>query len=175
MLDHDEMNQLRNWEQHWIGNQLPSEDIWNWSPLDLDEFVRMLKIAIEHAEPTGDPTTFFEAGAGIGTKLYVAQFGFDLFAHGWEINPTYIEFAQDLGVSIEQQDLASDDPDWSLWDIVYIAQPFKDDATEVTWERKVHNSMRPGAILMAAYASVKPYDWELFYRAPWRFVARKPA
>jgi hypothetical protein len=128
----------------------------------------------EHAPRSGEQMSFFEAGAGIGTKLKVAQDGYDLFAHGWEIEPKYIEVAIGLGVSIEQADLLEGDPHYEEWDIVYIAQPFKDDDVERNWEHSVQDAMRPGAVLIASFCSVKPYHWECFYRAPWRGVWRKP-
>jgi SAM-dependent methyltransferase len=157
----------------------PHPDRWRWSPLDLDEFDRMLYYAVQMAVPAGgwEPgkkMSLFEAGCGIGTKLALASEAYGLFAHGWEIDIRYVHVAESLGVSVEQQDLLKADPHYEDWDIVYIAQPFKDDEVEREWERSVHEAMRPGAVLIAAFASVKPYSWPCAYRAPWRGVWVKP-
>lgn len=182
MISLEEFEQLRQLELDWVaGERLgakagipPDPERWRWSPFDLQEFSQMLGVAIDYAPTSGEQMSFFEAGCGIGTKLKVAQDGYDLRAHGWEIIPAYIRVAQELGVSVEEHDLLKEDPHYEQYDIVYIAQPFKDDATEVAWEKSVHEAMRPGAVLIATYASVKLYTWELFYRAPWRGVWRKP-
>lgn len=182
MISPEEFSHLRQLEQDWVAGErlgaaagIPvDEHRWRWSPFDLEEFSMMLGIAVKVATQTGERMSFFEAGSGIGTKLKVAQDEYDLFAHGWEIIPEYIRVADDLGVSSEQLDLLKEDPHYGDWDIVYIAQPFKDDATEVAWERSVHEAMRPGGVLIATYASVKPYSWKTFHRAPWRGVWRKP-
>ena len=152
----------------------PDPDIWRWSPLEIEEFARMLDIARRIAMDGLRRLTFMEAGSGIGTKLYLAQYHFGMSAVGYEINPEYIKQAIDLKVTTYQCDLAVEDPAWDDGDIVYIARPFKSDKFEVEWENKVMDRMRPGAVLVSAYAAVKPYKWRCYYRAPFRGIWIKP-
>lgn len=156
-----------------------SEELWRWSPLEFREFDYMLSLAVGLAKQernlvTGEAYSFFEAGCGIGTKLALAQNGYGLAAFGWELVEEYLDQCKVLDVSAERHDLRYEDPGYEDYDIVYISQPFKDDATEVAWERRVHRAIRPGGILIAAFASVKPYTWECYYRQPWRGVWVKP-
>jgi hypothetical protein len=160
----------------------PDPELWRWSPLEIVEFARMLEVARSVAMDGLRRLVFMEAGSGIGTKLYVAQYHFDMTAVGYEINPEYINQARKLWVTTHQCDFRTESPDWSEGDIVYIARPFKSDesdeiapdAVEIAWERSVMDAMRPGAVLMSAFAAVKPRDWECYYRRPFRGVWVKP-
>jgi hypothetical protein len=136
----------------------------------------MLGIATGFAIPeAGKRATFFEPGCGIGTKLYLARHGYDLDETGWEIEPDYLEICSRLGVHAEWHDLRQETPDYAAYDIVYISRPYKDDEAEREYEESVHAAMRPGAVLIAAFAGVKPYTWACHYRMPWRGVWVKPA
>lgn len=157
----------------------PDPDLWRWSPLELSEFARMLEVARSLAAQItrrrGEALrilTMAEAGSGIGTKLYLAQNYFDIAAVGYEISEEYIAIASGLGVNTVHADLR--DLPASEWapgkNIVYIARPFKDDAVESEWERSVHAAMDDEAVLISAYAAVKPYAWPCYYRAPFRGV-----
>lgn len=159
----------------------PDPDIWRWSPLDIVSFDAMLSVARELAisnRPVGERLRrirFGEAGAGIGTKLYLAKNKYNLVEYGYEINPDYVARAKELDVSIEVRDLrAEPKPEWDIYDIVYTARPFKDDDEEVAWEQEVQDAMRPGAVLIAAYVARKPYSWGCYYRRPFRGVWVKP-
>jgi hypothetical protein len=160
----------------------PDPEIWRWSPLELPEFARMLEVARSAAMDGLRRLVFMEAGSGIGTKLHVAQYHFDMTAIGYEVNPEYIAKARELRVTTHQCDFRTESPDWGEGDIIYIARPFKSneadtvapDSVEIAWEQSVHYAMRPGAVLMAAYAAVKPRDWPCFYRQPFRGVWVKP-
>ena len=152
----------------------PDPDMWRWSPLEIEEFARMLNVARQAAMDGLRRLTLMEAGSGIGTKLYLAQYHFGMSAYGYEINDEYIELAKDLNVNTVKCDLREEHPKWEDADIVYIARPFKDDAFEVSWELEVMRRMRPGRVLISAYAAVKPYDWFCIYRAPFRGVWVKP-
>jgi len=163
----------------------PDPEIWRWSPLEIWEYERMLHVANGLAVDNnirlrgeGDALrrlSLAEAGSGIGTKLYLAVNKFNLDAWGYEVSDDYIAKARKLGVRTVKCDFRTEKPPWAKFDIVYIARPFKDDDVEVAWEREVMKDMRPGAVLISAYAAVKPYDWPCFYRAPFRGVWIKPA
>jgi SAM-dependent methyltransferase len=151
----------------------PDPEMWRWSPLELWEFDRMLTVA-RQLLPGLREVTFCEAGCGIGTKLYLAEHYHDLRATGFEISDDYLEKARALGVDARHMDLRTDSPNWGAFDIVYTARPFKVDDVESAWEQSVCEAMRPGAVIMMAYTSYKPYSWQCYYRAPFRGVWRKP-
>jgi len=156
----------------------PDPDLWRWSPLELGEFFRMLDIArslVLKDEQAPEHIRFAEAGSGIGTKLYTAKHYFGLIETGYEINDGYLAMSHELGVNAVKADLRTLIPPWAKYDIVYLSRPFKSDEYEVKWEQSVIDAMRPGAILMSAYAAVKPYSWPCHYRRPFRGVWVKPA
>jgi len=158
----------------------PDPDMWRWSPLEITKFAHMLQVAVQLAfkeRPEGhkfDKLTFAEAGSGIGTKLYLAKYHFELQEIGYEINDLYLAMARKLNVLSVKCDLRKDKPPWEKYDIVYVARPFKSDEFEVAWEKEVMAAMRPHAVFMSSYAAVKPYGWQCYYRAPFRGVWLKP-
>lgn len=154
----------------------PDPDMWRWSPLELDEFARMLEVARSLAMDGLRRLRFMEAGSGIGTKLYLAQYHFEMSATGYEISDDYIAKARALepNVNTVKMDLREESPPWEEADIAYIARPFKDDDYEVQWERDVLDRLRPGAVLISAYAAYKPRNWPCYYRMPFRGVWLKP-
>jgi hypothetical protein len=161
----------------------PDPDSWRWSPLDIHEFNEMLtvahQLAVESAIKVAEPLrqlSIVEAGSGIGTKLWWAKNKFNMIETGYENNDEYLVMSARLEVNAYKHDLSDLDnqPVWSAYDVVYIARPFKDDMFEVQWEKRVHDDMRPGAVLISAFAAVKPYNWTCFYRRPFRGVWVKP-
>jgi hypothetical protein len=163
----------------------PDPEMWRWSPLEITEFEKMLQVAHSLAVSSNirlrgeggglRRLSLAEAGSGIGTKLYLAKNKFNLDEWGYEINEEYLAKARELEVRTVKCDLRTETPPWVKFDIVYIARPFKDDAVEVAWEQSVMDAMRPGAVLISAYAAVKPYSWSCYYRAPFRGVWVKPS
>ena len=172
-----EMNQLQ--KERELSD--PDPEMWRWSPLEIAEFARMLEVARSLAMDGLRRLTFMEAGSGVGTKLYLAQYHFGMTAFGYEINPDYIALARDLPVTTVQADLRTDDIAWDDGDIVYVGRPLKSDesdtktpdAAEIELERKIMGRMRPGAVYMSAFAAVKP-KWACYYRRPFRGVWQKP-
>jgi hypothetical protein len=108
--------------------------------------------------------------------LYLAKHKYRIAEYGYEINDDYLAKAHELGVQCEKRNLSdlNRQPLWSVFDIVYIARPFKDEIKEQKWEQFVQDKMRPGAILISTFVAVKPYSWPCLYRAPWRGVWIKP-
>jgi hypothetical protein len=152
----------------------PDPDMWRWSPLDMSLFIPMLNVACSLAADGLRVLRIAEAGSGIGTKLYYAERYCNLDATGYEINEEYLERCRELGVNAVRWDLRAEHPPWEEFDIVYMARPFKNDEYEVQWEKEVMQRMRKGAYLVSAYAAVKPYSWECYYRHAFRGVWRKP-
>jgi hypothetical protein len=151
----------------------PDPDSWRWSPSDIRIWDAMLNIADTYLRSTesGDlpptPRSIWEAGSGIGTKLYWAKHSYGMIEYGFEKFDYYVEAARKLGVACEQRDLSDLDnqPSWEVPDIVFTARPFKDDLLENKWEALVQELMRPGAVLISTFTSKKPYGWPVLYRA----------
>lgn len=152
----------------------PDPDMWRWSPLEIAEFARMLDVARGLAVAGLRKLRFAEAGCGIGTKLYMARHHFDMEEMGYEINDEYLAQCRELKVTAVKCDLRVNKPPWEKFDIVYLSRPFKSDKYEVEWEWEVLNAMRPGSVLMSAYAAVKPRKWPCYYHRPFRGVWVKP-
>jgi hypothetical protein len=164
----------------------PDPEMWRWSPLDIIEFDRMLNVAwhiamnynifMRGANGAFRRVSIAEPGCGIGTKLYLAKTKYGMSETGYEINKEYVQKAAELGleVNIETRDLrAGPQPPWAMFDIVYTSRPFKDDREEREWERSVQEAMRPGAVLISAFTSLKPYKWPCHYRFPFHGVWHK--
>jgi hypothetical protein len=182
MLSLAQLNQIELNQLHKEREQSdPDPELWRWSPLEIAEFARMLEIARTCAMDGLRRLVFLEAGSGIGTKLYLAQYHFGMTAIGYEINKEYIALARDLPVNTVEADLRTEDIAWDDGDIVYVARPLKSDeadqirpdAREIELEQKIMDRMRPGAVYMAAYAAVKP-RWPCYYRRPFKGVWVKP-
>jgi SAM-dependent methyltransferase len=173
------LEELEALEAEWLRRNYetePDPNLWKWAPTPLPRFMEMMSYATMAKDIVESewPPRFFEAGCGIGTKLYIARHEWGMDELGWEIFPEYVEQARKLDVNAEQHDLRTEEPDWASFDIVFISRPFKDDAEEHVWEQKVQDAMRPGAVLIASYAAVKPYSWRWLYKGSWRIVAVKP-
>lgn len=172
-----EMAQLE--QEH---GRTPDPDSWRWSPSDIRIWDRMLYVAYEYIRDVQDepydiaPITIWEAGSGIGTKLYLAKHHYGMTEYGFELFDYYISVAKKLGVACEQRDLSDlgNQPDWSIPDIVFTARPFKNNDFENMWEKLVQDRMRPGAVLISTFTSHKPYGWQVLHRATFRGVWVKP-
>jgi hypothetical protein len=158
----------------------PDPDMWRWSPLEIYEFDVMLTIAVQCARRevyAGEPfrvLSLFEAGSGIGTKLWLAKNKFYLKELGWEINEEYLIQSAEMGVNAEQHDLRAEPAPVEDKDIVYIARPFKDNGYQKAWEEDIQARMKKLAVLISAFAAVKPYRWPCYYRRTFRGVWVKP-
>jgi SAM-dependent methyltransferase len=165
---------LLNLEKRWIGQMPRNTDTWDWQPYPLEAFIDMCRVVAE-AFPVGVTPSFLDPGCGIGTKVYVAKMVFGWEATGFDIVPEYIKVAHDeLGLIHQTVTGNVDDPHpYGLFDIVWLSRPFRDDKREFAYEQRVQNEMKPGAFLISGWSGAKP-QWEMYYRAPWRGVWRKP-
>lgn len=174
----EKLHQMEMEQLDMEGGKTPDPDMWRWSPLDIREFDIMLHLAYDAitdgAEVSERQLYFFEAGCGIGTKLYLAKHKYDMIELGWEINPEYLPSCEALGVAAEQRDLRAESPHWEAYDIIFFGCPFKDPMEERAWELSIHESMRPGAVLIGWHRAVEPYTWHKLYRRNFRGVWRKP-
>lgn len=179
MLTDEQFALLEQHEADWLRKEYerePDQALWRWAPTPLPKVREMFAtVDMCHALADQQHIRFFDAGCGIGTKLAMAEIDFGWQATGWELFPEYVEFARNtLKVNASLHDLRRESPHWHDYDVVMISRPFKDEVEEARWEREVQAAMRPGAVLIASFAAVKPYNWQWLYRAPWRLAAVKP-
>jgi 2-polyprenyl-3-methyl-5-hydroxy-6-metoxy-1,4-benzoquinol methylase len=180
-----EMQILEKTEQRWIGQIPRNDNQWDWHPFPIREFRAMLEIAINiwsysarlrHDVTASWPPSFLDASCGIGSKIWLAKRDYPgIVVHGVDINPQYIQAARDEfglnGTEVALGDSLSY-PDYNMFDIVYMSRPIRDDMSESVYERSVLRQVKPGAIVIASWAAVKPH-WPYYYRGPNKYVARK--
>lgn len=176
----DELFDMEMAQLHREHGREPDPDSWRWSPSDIRVWDEMLRAANSYLDKQNShqPRQFsiWEAGSGIGTKLYRAKNHYGMIEYGFEKFDYYIEAARKLDVQCEQRDLSDLDnqPSWEVPDIVFTARPFKDEFFEDKWEKLVQDQMRPGAVLISTFTARKPYGWLTLYRATFRGVWVKP-
>ncbi len=92
---------------------------------------------------------FLECGSGFGFVAALArELGFTVT--GIEVEPSYVEMSRRLfpSVRVEEADLLSWDH-FGEFDVVYYYGPFADEETQARFERRVEETLRPGAIVLA--------------------------
>jgi SAM-dependent methyltransferase len=151
-----------------FAGQGDTEEWYGWSPFGLKKFNELLQLAADRSEPNA---FFLEAGCGIGTKLYRArQLG--LWEYGMDINSSFIDHARDV-LGVRAYVGSVQDMPYDKADITYLSRPYKDDDKEIEYEKMVHEQIRNGTILIAAWAAVKP-PWTILFRTGHHGVWRKP-
>lgn len=122
-------------------------------------FVLSIERAIAALRPTAEgQLRFLDVGAGIGTKLLVAE-GLGLRATGIEIRPEYIEVARRLELNVELADAMTWDR-YAEFDIVYAYRPMMTQESQAVLDARIQTMMRPGGVLfLVGYVSA-PIGWE---------------
>ena len=135
----------------------------------------VLADAAVKAVPDGVPRRFLEVGCGIGTKAAFVRdaYGFEVF--GFDRVPEYVTQAEKFGVTAVLDD-AEAFAGYEDFGIVYVNHPFKDFETEGVLERRIHDEMMPGAVLICVNTLHHPRSWEPVIEPPRRgdAVWRKP-
>ena len=180
-MTEEEFAALEKLEAEWARKEYetePNKEFWGWAPTPLPKAREMMATADLYLLGVADEIPrFFDAGCGIGTKMALAERMFLWEAFGWDLRGDLIHVARNqLGLqnAIVGSLRSGRQPDYGEYDVVMTSRPFKDDEEETAWERSVQEAMKPGAVLIASFAAVKPYRWRWLYRAPWRLVAVKP-
>jgi trans-aconitate methyltransferase len=130
-------------------------DCWGFAAYPVDMFRRILAAAIEAvAKPC---PVFFDAGAGIGTKvLLAARAGCE--ASGVEHNQHYVDEAARIGAAVTLGDVR--EHDYSTADIVWLNWPLRDPVEQAALQAQIARQLHPGAVLALGNAYQPPPGWE---------------
>ena len=113
---------------------------YGFVPFPIDDFLGLLTEAwLIEADPK---KKFLDVGAGIGTKVLLANVLFD--AWGIEIDQDYVDVAQSLGADVKCQD-ALQHHFYDAADFIYFFVPIKDEEQEQKLERHIHDLMKVGS------------------------------
>jgi len=142
-------------ERSWQGKipQAPAEKAryTPWMPFQLFRFIAMLAEALP--EITGPH--FLEIGAGIGTKMRVAEEMFLLDVHGIELADEYAAVARTMGLDVVTAD-ALDWPGYGGYDLIWCNRVFRDPEPQRQLEDRVWRTSDPGAVIMCANLETRP-------------------
>ncbi len=159
-------------ERSWVGKPIGrlDERFHLWAPYGVDEFLRLLDVAI----PAARDKTFLDVGCGIGTKCLLAK-DRGLEVHGVEWVPEYVAEARQLGVRVYEADIRNW-PDYDKFGIVYLNCPFKDNEEEAEFERWLQDAIRSGSVLIQVNDCIAPVGWQTLFddRKYWCGVWVKP-
>jgi SAM-dependent methyltransferase len=116
------------------------------------DFVALLAEALPEAV-TGD--RFLEIGAGVGTRMMLAEAVFGLDVHGVERVPEYVKAARERGLQVDEADALGWDG-YGGYDIVFFNRVFADQDSQARLEQQVYAGMKPGAVVIAANLLAPP-------------------
>lgn len=128
-----------------------------WMPFSWPDFVSLLAEALP--ESTGNK--FLEVGAGIGTKMQLAEELFGLDVYGIERTAEYCKEARERGLQVFEADALG----WGSYgdyDIVFFNRPFFDQELQAELELQVWRDMKPGAVVIGVnLLAPPPSSWYL--------------
>ena len=127
-----------------------------WMPFSWPAFIALVAEALP--EVPGD--RFLEVGCGIGTKMMLAEAVFGLDVHGVERVPEYVKAAREQGLSVDEDDALAWEG-YGDYDLVFLNRAFSDQGKELQLEATVYDSMKPGAVVIAANVLAPPASWYL--------------
>ena len=135
---------------------------FGYVPIALDDFLdTMFELETclkndpdyRHAKHPYRPLSFVEVGCGVGRNVFVLKhatcFGFDKVS-GFDVVEEYVERAHrhfDLKKEVFLEDCMSFD--FGDIDVVYFYRPFLDTVLEEKFERRLIDSVKPGAYIVA--------------------------
>ena len=154
---------LADLEDSWTGRPGTPGEL-PWLPYPSEEFNALMVWVRIHAQVNA---TYFELGAGIGTKVLMAQQG-GFRASGVEICELYAAKARQLGAAVQLGDVRSERTleQVALSDVVYMNHPLADRLEEFKLEQAVQARLRPGAILVTVRSANPPHG------SPWSVLCQ---
>jgi SAM-dependent methyltransferase len=142
-----------------------------WMPFPWPDFIALLAEALP--EVTGD--LFLDVGAGVGSKMMLAEEIFGLTVHGVERVPEYAAAARQRGLAVDEADALGWDS-YSDYDVIFFNRPFHDQDQQKKLEQQVFEDMKPGAVVIAVNLITPPLSWYLILddREVRRWILQKP-
>lgn len=152
-------------DQMTLGNFVLPEESHSYIAYSLEGFVEALMRVDElltddpayHSQTDPyRPVSFLEVGCGHGRNLMVAKLSEILHCHryaGFDLNFEHIEMGQKaLGLGDEIFVADALDFDYGPYDVLFSYRPIRDPALQARLERRMAETMRPGAYLIAPLA-----------------------
>jgi len=147
-------------EDEWAFNLQGGDKIrLGWMPFQMADFVAIMTEAVR--ETNGG--VYLEVGSGIGTKMMVARYMFDLHVGGIEYDETLATICKQKNrgpVSIADA-LSIWDGAYELADIIWMYRVFRDTELQDQLEQRIYHEMKPGAIFAGAALQNAPKGWEI--------------
>ena len=143
-----------------------------WIPFPVHDFIALVAEAMP--ETTGD--RFLDVGAGVGSKVMLADCVFGLNAMGIERVPEYATEGWRHGIALSVVDALG----WSHYgeyDLIFINRPLADSGEEAKLEAQVWSDMRSGAVVIGVNLEAQPpVNWYpiLDDREVRRWISQKP-
>lgn len=141
-------------------------------PFPRPDFIALVAEALP--EVTGDQ--FLSVGSGPGSELLLAEAVFGLNVQGIERVPEYVAAARQRGLVVTEADALGWDG-YGQFDLVFFNRVFSDQALEEQLEKHVWDSMKSGAVVIAAnLVNEPPLSWYpvLDDREVRRWISQKP-
>lgn len=135
---------------------VPGETNHGFIPLPCRTFIDiMIEAFITLGKTPGK--RFLDVGCGIGTKVLLAKAFFD--SHGIEIEDRSVGVAQIIGAdNVIKGDCLTYDK-YDEFDFLYFFRPIRDFDKEAEFENRIHDQMKPGAVIAPIYTQL---DWDKF-------------
>ena len=145
-------------DQAWM-RKVPEDDrrYAPWMPFNNDAFLGLALAALRAAP--GDPPSFFEIGAGIGTKMMLAHDILGLRVSGIERVTALAVQAAQLGAGDIEVGDAAEYGGYGKHDIIWFNRACRDPVLQARLEAAVWENMRPGAVAMCANLEAPPPGW----------------
>jgi trans-aconitate methyltransferase len=143
-----------------------------WMPFSWPDFIALVAEALP--EVTGDQ--FLDIGAGVGTKMMLAENVFGLDACGVERVPEYVKAAHERRLTVIEADALTYDG-YGDYDLVFFNRPFYDKNLQAQLEQRVWENMKSGAVVIAVnLLAPPPPSWYLILddREVRRWIFQKP-
>jgi trans-aconitate methyltransferase len=141
-------------EHQWLASSAGRDNLATytpWMPFPWPDFVAL--VAEAFPETTGDK--YLEVGAGVGTKMMLAEAIFGLDVHGVERVPEYVAAARERGLPVEEAD-ALGWGGYGDYDIIFFNRVFQDRGLQERLEQQVWADMKSGAVVIAANLLAPP-------------------
>ncbi len=145
-------------DREWMRSDVGHDDLSRyvpWIPFPVHDFVALVAEAMP--ETTGD--RFLDIGAGVGSKVLLADAVFGLNSRGIERVPEYAAEAARHGITVHTVD-ALDYQGYHQADLIFINRPFYDPGEEAKLEQHVWDSVRTGAVIVGVNLEAPlPASW----------------